>query len=136
MVRAKVGVFTLIEGGSRANKIHRYIKIRRRRAGAKNGLLVCPADPSQRYRYIESGPNRGSGTSEQEKRRADFGQGGTWRRGGGGSGSIRPNRFDPLIEPVRYTGARDQAAHGSAPNGSETPRRRRPKALGTDWKMA
>ena len=106
-----------IEGGFWANQIHRYVKIRRSRAGAKNGLLVCPADPNQRYRYIDGGPNSGPipGTvaSEQEKRLADLGQSsGARRRSGGVSGSIGTGRPGRLIEPVSYTGSCDTILAG------------------------
>ena len=84
-----------------ASQIHRYVKIRRSRVGSKNGLLVCPSDPAPEFRYIEGGVP-GTIVTEQDKLRADSGQGDhTRRRGEDGT------HLSPLIEPVSYAGSCD-----------------------------
>lgn len=87
-----------------ATQIHPYIKIKRSRAGSKDGLLVCPSDPDPHYRWI-TGPTPGTEATLRDKLMADTGQGrGARRRGGSSSSSAT---LGPLIEPVSYAGSCD-----------------------------
>ena len=100
-----------------AEQIMPYVTIKRSKVGTRYGLLVCSADPTPVYTYI-NGPFAGSRSTEQEKLLADSGgapnplgmpSGGvTRRRGSKGGGTVvsQPTRaIGPLIEPVSYSGA-------------------------------
>ena len=96
----------------------KYIKVKRSRVGAKDGLYVCPSDDEVQYRYITSpldpttGIPRimpGTESDAREKARVDTGGGrggGGGGRGGGGAGGSSGG-LTALIEPVSYQGACD-----------------------------
>ncbi len=86
------------------NQIFKYVKIKRTRAGSRNGLTVCPAHEEPQLRHV-TGFLAGAESSLAEKIRCDTGQGGGTRRRGGDSGGSSSR--DCQIEPVSYTGSCD-----------------------------
>ena len=86
------------------DQISKYVKIKRTRAGSRNGLTVCPAHEEPQLRHV-TGFLAGAESSLAEKLRCDTGQGrGSRQRGGGASGGTSR---DCHIEPVSYTGSCD-----------------------------
>ena len=99
---------TLWPGAFWTAQIHPYIKIKRSRAGSKDGLLVCPSDPDPLYYWIAGTTNPAPGTEAtlRDKLMSDAGQGrGRRRRGSSGGGAS--GQLGPLIEPVSYAGSCD-----------------------------
>ncbi len=87
------------------NQISKYVKIKRTRAGSRNGLTVCPAHKEPQLRHV-IGREAGLESTLAEKIRCDTGQGSGTRRRGGDSGGGASSR-DCQIEPVSYTGSCD-----------------------------
>ena len=86
-------------------QVARYARVKRSRAGSRDGFFRCPADEEPTYFHI-SGPTPGQYATMQDKLLADSGQatdgGGTTRRGALGAGQT-PHAPMPLIEPVPMT---------------------------------
>ncbi len=103
-------------GGFWTTQISKYVKIKRTRAGSRNGLTVCPAHEEPQLRHV-TGILAGAESSLAEKIRCDTGQGGGTRRHGGSSDGGSQSR-DCQIEPVSYTGSCDTVIDSpQAPGG-------------------
>lgn len=87
-----------------ASQITPYLKIKRSRAGTRDGLFACPVDMDPKYRYI-TGPKAGQPATREEKVVSDTSSS-PGEPPASGSGPV----VRPLIEPISYVGPCDLSA--------------------------